>query len=32
MQLEERISANVAIVTVTGDINLNSGARRDAQG
>ena len=26
MQLEERISANVAIVTVTGDINLSSGA------
>jgi len=26
MQLEERISANVAIVTVTGDINLTPGA------
>lgn len=25
MQLDERISANVAIVTVTGDINLSSG-------
>lgn len=26
MQLQERISANVASVTVTGDINLSSGA------